>query len=517
MALSTILIFIVSVATPNAKKSSLGLSQMQQILQIINGVDNKLACNLSSINPALLLSQGFDMKTELSRVASVVYTQAHDECRDLDLSSAQCFDDCIPYNHPITLFRNISSPSFYSSLTYVLELYSASASPIGWYDVGNPDQCGYLSGKYCYTPFISHQMSRSMPHGCCVPSSCTGTDAVKVVTHNAWCFKAFNASYSHVLKELQIHARIMTVCEIPPRNMTSFGFIIAVLIPSVFTLLVFIASCYYQYMLEYKSHHIPLQDALNANGNEDNYEEEHALQVIKNNTFLNIFSIQCIWNTFTSYRPANKSSLNFLDGIRVYSMSWVILGHSYMYFFETYGSNAMTLFPVMPDAPDSTQHTYLVNKFPNIFIQYSFYSVDTFFWLSGFLGAFSIYRHVNAIRGGKRKWYKWIPMAYITRYLRIVPMMMFATLIQWKVLDQLPGGPHIISRDVNNDHCSDNWWKILLLQANLWLTKDNSAALFCMGHLWYVQVDWQCYTLLPWLIAVFIWNKKAGIISSLIP
>merc|ERR1719361_2640814 len=113
-------------------------------------------------------------------------------------------------------------------------------------------------------------------------------------------------------------------------------------------------------------------------------------------------------------------------------------------------------------------------------------------------------------------WYKWIPSAYFARFLRIVPMMMFATLIQWKISDQLPGGPHTMNRSQNEAACADNWYKVLFLSANLWLTKTDSDSEACMGHLWYVQVDWQCYLLLPWLVLIFVKNKKRGITASLI-
>eukprot|EP01083_Nonionella_stella_P082325 227212_1 len=514
MRLSIVFVWITCAVTYNAKKNPLSVLQMQQVLQMVSGMNHDLSCNLSSINPAVLLAQGFDTKTimsELSQVASLMYSKAHQECQDLHLSSTQCLEDCISYNHPITLFKDTSSPSFYPSLIHVLELYSVSASPIGWYDVGNPDQCDYFGGQYCYTPLVSVSagMAVSMPHGCCIPSSCTASDAVKVVTHNPYCFGAFNASFSQMYAQMGTKVNTAAFCQIPPRNTTSFGFIMAVLIPSVFVVLVLIASCRYQYRSQHKPPVPSLQEDLNVNLNAQN-------KVERTSPFLNIFSIHCIWHKLVSHRAADKSSLNFLDGMRVLSMSWVILGHSFMYFFLNLGSNGLALFPMFPGAPNSTQHTYLVNKLPNILIQYAFYSVDTFFWLSGLLAAFSIYRNVKRL-GENTKWYKWIPMAYVTRYLRIVPMMMFAVLLQWKVLDQLPSGPHTTSRDENNALCSDNWWKLLLLQANLWLTKDNSDALSCMGHLWYLQVDWQCYLLLPWLVALFIRNKTAGIVCSLLP
>ncbi len=54
--------------------------------------------------------------------------------------------------------------------------------------------------------------------------------------------------------------------------------------------------------------------------------------------------------------------------------------------------------------------------------------------------------------------------------------------------DQLGGGPwtRALQRSANNDECGENWWKILLMFTNSWLTKTDSDALACMGHLWYV-------------------------------
>merc|ERR1719334_2204282 len=89
-------------------------------------------------------------------------------------------------------------------------------------------------------------------------------------------------------------------------------------------------------------------------------------------------------------------------------------------------------------------------------------------------------------------------------------MMLFATLLQWKIADELPNGPMVIA-------CGANWWRIMTLTADLFLTRDNSDALECMGHLWYIQVDFQCYLLLPFLVLIFSKNHKLGIAASLVP
>ena len=46
-------------------------------------------------------------------------------------------------------------------------------------------------------------------------------------------------------------------------------------------------------------------------------------KVVDSNVFINLFNVQSIWSAFGRTRPTEKSSLNFLDGIRVWSMSWV--------------------------------------------------------------------------------------------------------------------------------------------------------------------------------------------------
>ena len=131
-----------------------------------------------------------------------------------------------------------------------------------------------------------------------------------------------------------------------------------------------------------------------------------------------------------------------------------------------------------------------------------------FFWLSGLLGAFSLYRNISKIGGGdvrkiSRSFYAWIPMSYWTRYLRIVPMMMFVTLIQWKISDQLPSGPHTIARGANNAGCSDSVWRILTLTDDLYLSRDGDTnALSCMGHLCMSTFPKQLVVLLTVFISI---------------
>eukprot|EP01084_Bolivina_argentea_P262730 444423_1 len=442
------------------------------------------------------------LQNEFQEIAQAIYDNGVRECQQLDLESGECTYDCITYNHPLSIFADNTTVGI--KMIQVIEWYGVSGSPLGWYDVGNPDQCVLFNGKYCYTPLWTGDTL--LPHGCCVPATCQGTDAIKIVSSNNYCFKAYKTAYSQFFPQ----STMLAQCDTPERDTTSAGFIIVLLIFFMFVFLVIVASIWYRISAEYI---LPVAD---RNGNDlneilnddENVNNNKKIIPEKNSMFLSVFSIQTIWKTFTAVRPEGKRFLNFLDGIRVFSMSWVILGHSFMIAIGNM-SNTGALLPIF-GGPEG--YSYFINKFYSVFIQYAFYSVDSFFWLSGLLGAFSIYRKLKKQYGDNAKnvlqnSYKWIPMAYIARYLRLAPMMMFVTAIQWKLSDQLPTGPHVMERTSNSDNCSDNWFKILSLTANLFLTSDNSESESCMGHLWYIQVDYQCYLLLPFLVLIFIMNK----------
>ena len=87
---------------------------------------------------------------------------------------------------------------------------------------------------------------------------------------------------------------------------------------------------------------------------------------------------------------------------------------------------------------------YVLQDFYTIFIQNGKYSVDSFFFLSGFLGTFSLWRSISLQFLAYRP-LVYIPMSYLTRFLRLAPMMMFVTMIVSEI--------HGISRN-DVDTCS---------------------------------------------------------------
>lgn len=226
----------------------------------------------------------------------------------------------------------------------------------------------------------------------------------------------------------------------------------------------------------------------------------------KETSFVATFCVQNVWNSFIEKR--NDDSMPFLDGMRWWSMTWVILGHAaYMASFSCV-NNIQTVIPT--GANPRTDYRYQINDLYLTIITQGFFAVDTFFWLSGLLGALSIYKLIKK-KYKLIQFYIFVPLLYVIRYLRLAPIMIYVTLLNWKIIDQLPYSYHVISRDTYSNYCSQAWYKIFFLYANL---DSDTATSDCMGQLWYVQCDYQMFLALPFVIMIFVYKPILGIGSA---
>lgn len=100
-----------------------------------------------------------------------------------------------------------------------------------------------------------------------------------------------------------------------------------------------------------------------------------------------------------STTPTNDSIL-CLNGIRVLSMAWVVLGHTFLI-----GLTAMPLkFPKQAlDAIGNPTYQFIVN---------AFFSVDSFFYLSGFLVCSSMLKKLEDLKvDGIYQFWRKFPLA----------------------------------------------------------------------------------------------------------
>jgi len=224
---------------------------------------------------------------------------------------------------------------------------------------------------------------------------------------------------------------------------------------------------------------------------------------------LEVFAFQESWKTLTD-RPAR--STNFLDGIRAFSFFWVVFGHSFI------GGNFVGImrFDNMMVAMEFTKSWQGA-----IFLLSAYFSIDTFLWMGGFLFAYIFARKLQKMKNPLRKTPLWAPMIFITRWLRLTPVVLFVILFASKVLPTLNNAPALQSganalQDANKE-CDKYIWQQLLYITTLFTT-DHELLPFeasgCQGELWYLSSEFVMVWLTPFAFAAYVWRPVAGFVVT---
>lgn len=197
--------------------------------------------------------------------------------------------------------------------------------------------------------------------------------------------------------------------------------------------------------------------------------------------------------TRTQERLGKPDSLELLNGVRVMSIGWVILGHTclnYMYYAVT--SNYNTAFD------QAKESNYIV-------VAGGFYAVDTFFWLSGLLMAYLFILEVNKTPNFSA----WkLSMVYIHRYLRITPVYMFCLLFFWAMQVYIGSGPMWFDIGTYIGECKEYWYTNLIYLNNF--IPDWKAST-CLSVSWYLADDMQLFAISPIIILLYIkFHRSVG-------
>ena len=214
-------------------------------------------------------------------------------------------------------------------------------------------------------------------------------------------------------------------------------------------------------------------------------------------TFGKIVACFDLAKNFTAIFDTSRSEdpdLKVLNGVRVISMLWVILGHTFYYAKIGYVSNVFEILDFM------TQFRYS-------YILSAPFSVDIFFFLSAFLAAYMLTRQLVA-DGGK------LPFGaiYIGRVMRIYPMYLITVLIFCFVFPLAGQGPgfHNYYKEVENN-CGNNWWKNILFINNF--TRYGEE---CLPHTWYVANEMQFFFLTPIFVLLYYKSRMLGYASLIL-
>lgn len=192
-------------------------------------------------------------------------------------------------------------------------------------------------------------------------------------------------------------------------------------------------------------------------------------------------------NTRTLLHVADKTNpdqchLCFLHGMRTISAGHIVIGHCYQIMSDTWGR-----YLNMMIATDS---------WGSMIVTSAFDSVDTFFFLSGFLLAFVVsHQKCNG------------PLVFLTAVVRrlirtCVPL--FFVIMCIYALPRFVSGPDTKRFfEMYDEEIAETWWALLLQMRNFIAMSEQTLLL----HLWYLSADFQLFVV-SLLILLVLKNRR---------
>ncbi|XP_070565056.1 nose resistant to fluoxetine protein 6-like [Ptychodera flava] len=340
-----------------------------------------------------------------------------------------------------------------------------------------------FNGQYCQASF---QLGASLPYpgmalsyGLCVPDSCIDSEVLQMINLGMGLLPVAGLSASTVL------------CQDDKNELTA-GAIVMLVVTGILLCLM-AAGTVYGLFIQFINQ-IKEKDVLPVSLQNDVIDDKEPLTTYKTDPkkfhYRPGILGQCLL-AFSVLENGRKildtrhtaGTLAAIHGIRVLSMWWVILGHSYS-FHVGVSDNVFIIQDVM-------------ERFTFQAILNATFSVDTFFFLSGLLVT---YLTLKELREGRKV--NWV-LFYVHRFWRLTPMYMFMIFFTTYLVPYLGSGPYKTAMSTVEDPCHKYWWTNLLYINNLvpW-----PATTQCFPVAWYLANDMQFHVISPVLIILlFKW------------
>ena len=195
-----------------------------------------------------------------------------------------------------------------------------------------------------------------------------------------------------------------------------------------------------------------------------------------------------------------------LDGLRVISILWIMLAHTLALNTAAGLLNPEYVMPPTGFLSQWTSQIYFSARF----------AVDTFLFISGFLVVTSLMKKLDPISDTavstfvRPDAYQWIPMLYLHRLMRILPLYIFCLLLWWKIGIMLGNGPIWYHWEDFIVKCNSSWWTNLLFINNLipYMNPDTGE---CIYISWYLAIDMQCFFVSPMFVSLYLYNNLLGV------
>ena len=191
-----------------------------------------------------------------------------------------------------------------------------------------------------------------------------------------------------------------------------------------------------------------------------------------------------------THQPA--TAITSINGMRVLSMFWVILGHAYYWGF-IYDVVANT-----NEAIETVPKHFLYQPVDNFT-----FSVDTFFVLSGLLLSYLSIKEMERHQGK----FPFLSF-YVHRLLRLSPSYYLSVFLYFKMLPHVGSGPLWSFVDVRN--CEKYWWTNILYINNFYPLDSYDA---CHPVTWYLAALMQFFIISPIFLLLLYHCWKIGLVT----
>ncbi|KAG7306514.1 hypothetical protein JYU34_009154 [Plutella xylostella] len=206
-------------------------------------------------------------------------------------------------------------------------------------------------------------------------------------------------------------------------------------------------------------------------------------------------SLSPLYTSFSVYSNTRKlftfrdvpGAITCLDGIRSLSITWVVIGHTFL-------SMLLGALTNLQDALEFAQDAR------GLWMSSANICVDTFFMMSGLLLVYtSIHKMTQA------SLIKNLHMYYLNRYLRMLPILAAAVLLQASWMLRALDGANWQLEGLQVQTCRRFWWAALLHIQN-WYNPQQE----CLPHTWYLAVDFQLHILSPLVLFWLLAGRRTG-------
>jgi hypothetical protein len=306
---------------------------------------------------------------------------------------------------------------------------------------GKVDLCETLAPRahmcMCNWGFVS---GYGVYNGYCLPTSCAPGDMPTFTWNNS---------------EIVLNNQNCN-CGVPESQFSIVGFVLTGLFVLGIPFL-----CLYATIMSY-SHEI--HDQVFVPNQENSNKWDHPLAV---------FDIRKNWAALI-HRDADRK-YQALDGIRAFSMFWIISSHTSNLSLIVGFTNWQHVFTDVLTAFSS-----------NLYFLSANFAVDSFFFLSGFLSSHVFLKKLSN-PGPKPP----IVAVLFGRWLRLVPLYFIVMLISWNIVPIVGSGPFwFLYINEIQEKCSRNWWTNLLFINNFLPTEYTDQ---CLPWTWYLANDFQFF------------------------